>query len=221
MALQTELDTFRTSWEARVGEQIAAMMTGDIEVLRHSGLLERAAKPGDLLPHAPGLVDSHGAPFDLATLAASVPTIITFYRGGWCPYCNIELRAYQALLPDIHAAGGQLVAISPELPDYSMTTAEKNDLTYAVVSDVGGHFASSLGIRFTLSETVRPFYERAGHALPTRNGDGVWALPMPATFVVDKGGIIAASFIEPDYRRRLDPREALAALELLAAKKAA
>ncbi|MEI8147168.1 MAG: redoxin domain-containing protein, partial [Alphaproteobacteria bacterium] len=125
------------------------------------------------------------------------------------------------LLPDIHAAGGQLVAISPELPDHSMTTAEKNDLTYAVVSDVGGHFASSLGIRFTLSETVRPFYERAGHALPTRNGDGVWALPMPATFVVDKGGIIAASFIEPDYRRRLDPGEALAALKLLAAKKAA
>jgi peroxiredoxin len=138
--------------------------------------------------------------------------ILTFYRGGWCPYCNLELRAYQALLAEIHAAGAELVAVSPELPDHSLTTAQKNDLTFTVVSDVGGVLAEALGIRFIISEAVRPFYEKAGHALPTRNGDGVWSVPMPATFVIERGGRIRSAFIEPDYRKRLDPREALTAL---------
>lgn len=141
-----------------------------------------------------------------------VPVILTFYRGGWCPYCNLELRAYQALLPEIRAAGAELVAVSPERPDHSLTTADKNELTFTVLSDVGGALAAALGIRFTLSDTVRPFYEKAGHALPERNGDGTWALPMPATFVIAQGGRIAGAFVEPDYRRRLDPTEALRAL---------
>ncbi len=212
MTLQTELDAFRTGWESRVGSQIASLIAGDIEDLRGSGILDHAAKAGDMLPVAMNLVDQHGKPFDLARLVASRPVIITFYRGGWCPYCNLELRAYQALLADIRAAGAELVAVTPELPDHSLTTAEKNDLSFTVLSDAGGAFASALGIRFILSDAVRPFYEKAGHALPARNGDGVWALPMPATFVVAEGGVIAAAFIEPDYRKRTDPQDALAAL---------
>jgi peroxiredoxin len=88
----------------------------------------------------------------------------------------------------------------------------KNDLAYPVLTDAGGRLASALGIRFTLSDAVRPFYERAGHALPERNGDGSWALPLPATYVLDRGGRLRAAFVEPDYRRRTDPRAALAAL---------
>lgn len=107
------------------------------------------------------------------------------------------------------------------MPDHSLSTAEKNDLGFAVLSDVGGALASSLGIRFTLSDAVRPFYEKAGHALPERNGDGTWALPMPATFVVARGGVIATAFVEPDYRRRLDPTVALVALQSAMTAKAA
>lgn len=143
--------------------------------------------------------------------------IVTFYRGGWCPYCNLELRAYQQALPAIRAAGAELVAVSFERPDHALSTAEKNDLAFTVLSDTGGALASALGIRFTLSDTVRPFYEKAGHALPERNGDGSWALPMPATFVVERGGRIRAAFIEPDYRRRVDPRAALDMLSPMAA----
>lgn len=219
--LQSELDTFRTGWEARVGENIARLIAGDIEDLRSTGILDRAAKVGDTLPVTTNLVDQHREAFDLAALVAQKPVIITFYRGGWCPYCNLELRAYQALLADIRAAGAELVAVTPELPDHSLTTAEKNDLTFTVLSDVGGGFASALGIRFTLSDAVRPFYEKAGHALPERNGDGTWALPMPATFIVGKGGVIAAAFIEPDYRKRLDPKLALEALHASLRAKAA
>jgi peroxiredoxin len=220
-ALQSELDGFRAGWEARVGETIARMIAGDIEDIRASGILAHAAKAGDRLPATANLLDAFSKPFDLAALAMDKPLIVTFYRGGWCPYCNLELRAYQARLADIQAAGAELVAISPELPDHTLSTAEKNQLTYRVLSDVDGKLASALGIRFTLSDTVRPFYEKAGHALPERNGDGQWALPMPATFVIERGGRIAAAFIEPDYRKRMDPAEAIAALQAMGMSQAA
>jgi peroxiredoxin len=221
MTLQSELDTFRASWEARVGEQIARLIGGDIDGLRATGILGHAAKAGDAFPASSNLRDVHDRPFDLQALIAAKPVILTFYRGGWCPYCNLELRAYQALLAAIHAEGAELVAVSPELPDHSLTTAEKNDISFTVLSDVGGELASSLGIRFTLSDAVRPFYEKAGHALPERNGDRAWALPMPATFVIQRGGRIAEAFIEPDYRKRLDPKAALAALRAINTARAA
>jgi peroxiredoxin len=221
MKLQTEFDTFRAGWEARVGEQIAQLIAGDIDNLRATGILDHAAKAGDLFPAKTNLRDAHNEPFDLSALIASKPVIMTFYRGGWCPYCNLELRAYQQLLAAIHAEGAELVAVSPELPDHSLTTAEKNDLSFTVLSDVGGQLASALGIRFTLSDAVKPFYEKAGHALPERNGDGGWSLPMPATFVIERGGRIAEAFVEPDYRKRLDPQDALAALRMITTAKAA
>jgi peroxiredoxin len=221
MSLNRELESFRTAWEARVGEAVARMIAGDIEELRTSGMLDEVARVGDTFPATMNLLDALGRRFDLRAALTSSPAIVTFYRGGWCPYCSLELRAYQRALPEITAAGGRLFAVSPERPDNALTTAEKNDLTFDVLSDVGGDLAAALGIRFTLSDTVRPFYEKAGHALPERNGDGSWALPMPATFVVEAGGRIAAAFVEPDYRKRLDPEDALAALRGLGARSAA
>jgi peroxiredoxin len=210
--LQTDLDAFRTAWEARVGHDIARLIAGDIADLRGSGVLDVAARAGDAFPRVATLLDAQGAPFDLAALLARQAVIVTFYRGGWCPYCNLELRAFQTRLPAIRAAGAELVAVSFEQPDHVRDTAMKNDLAYPVLTDAGGALASALGIRFTLSDAVRPFYEKAGHALPERNGDGSWALPMPASYVVDRGGVIRAAFVEPDYRRRMDPDAAIAAL---------
>jgi peroxiredoxin len=221
MALQAALAEFRSGWEARVGESIAKMIAGDIADLRASGILDRAVKAGQRFPATTNLRDANDKPFDLSALIATKPVVLTFYRGGWCPYCNLELRGYQALLDQFHALGAELVAVSPEQPDHSLSTSEKNGLAFTVLSDTGGTLASALGIRFTLSDAVKPFYEKAGHALPERNGDGAWALPMPATFVIARGGVVAQAFIEPDYRRRLDPAAALAALSSLAAKPAA
>jgi peroxiredoxin len=221
MTLQNELNTFRADWEVRVGEQIASLIGGDIDDLRSTGILDHTAKTGDVLPATANLRDVHNKAFDLKALIAKKPVILTFYRGGWCPYCNLELRAYQALLADIHGEGAELVAVSPELPDHSLSTSEKNDVSFTVLSDIGGQLASALGIRFSLSDAVKPFYEKAGHALPERNGDGAWALPMPATFVIERGGRIASAFIEPDYRKRLDPKDALAALMRIKAPRAA
>jgi peroxiredoxin len=217
MTFQAELDSFRAAWEARVGDAVATLVAGDIEDLRGSGILDRTARAGDAFPTGTTLLDAAGRLFDLGALVARGPVVVTFYRGGWCPYCNLELRAYMARLAEIRAAGAELVAVSFERPDHLRDTAMKNDLAYPVLTDVDGALASALGIRFTLSEAVRPFYEKAGHALPERNGDGAWALPLPATFVVAREGRIRAAFVEPDYRKRTDPRAALDALLPVAA----
>lgn len=221
MSLQNQLDAFRAGWETRVGGTVAALIASDIEALRGSGILDQVAKPGDLWPETGTPIDANAQPFDLSALIRKSTVVLTVYRGGWCPYCNLGLRAFQAQLGAIHDLGAELVAVSPELPDHSLTTAEKNDLAYPVLSDVGGALTEKLGIRYRLSDAVRPFYEKAGHALPDRNGDGEWALPIPATFVIERGGRIAAAFVEPDYRKRLDPVAALAALQRLVTADAA
>lgn len=212
MSLQSELDTFKATWTERVGAAVAQMMTDDNAALLPQ--VESALKAGDRFP-ALALRDQLGRSVDLAALAAAGPLVVTFYRGGWCPYCNLELRAYQKLLADITRLGARLIAVTPETPDNALTTAEKNDLAFTVLSDEKAHLAAALGIRFELSDAVKAYFVKAGHDLPARNGDDRWSLPMPATYVVEKGGRIALAFVDPDYRRRLEPSEAIAALAAL------
>jgi peroxiredoxin len=139
--------------------------------------------------------------------------VVSFYRGGWCPYCNLELRALQAVLPQVRALGAHLVAISPQTPDESLSTAEKNALAFQVLSDTGSRTARGFGIAFDLAEELRPIYARFGHALPDRNGDDTWVLPIPATYVVGQNGRIALGYVDVDYRNRLAPSEVVEALE--------
>lgn len=212
MTLQAELDAFKATWTERVGPGVAQMMADDNTALLPQA--KRALKAGDRFP-ALSLPDQLGRPADVAELAADGPIVVTFYRGGWCPYCNLELRAYQKLLPEITRLGARLIAVTPETPDNALTTAEKNDLAFTVLSDQQGHLADALGIRFELSDAVKAYFVKAGHDLPARNGDDHWSLPMPATYVVEKGGCIALAFIDPDYRTRLEPSDAIAALVAL------
>lgn len=212
MSLQSELDSFKATWTSRVGQSIAQMMTDDNAALLP--LAAKALKAGDSFPDVT-LTDQLGGAIDVATLAAEGPLIVTFYRGGWCPYCNLELRAYQNVLPEITRLGARLIAITPETPDNALTTSEKNDLAFTVLSDEHGRLADALGIRFELSDAVKTYFIKAGHDLPTRNGDDRWSLPMPATYVIEKGGRIAVAYVDPDYRKRLEPSEAIAALTVL------
>jgi peroxiredoxin len=218
MSLQAELDAFKATWTERVGPAVAQMMVDDNGALRPQA--SRALKAGDRFP-AVSLSDQLGRHVDPAGLAADGPLVVTFYRGGWCPYCNLELRAYQKLLPEITRLGAQLIAVTPETPDNALTTAEKNDLAFTVISDAHGRLADALGIRFELSAAVKAYFVRAGHDLPARNGDDRWSLPMPATYVVEKGGRIALAFVDPDYRKRLEPSDAIAALAAIADRQSA
>lgn len=209
MTLQAQLEEFQASWRERVGPDIARLVEDDNAALVE--LANRAIGAGAAFP-ALRLPNHTGGTTDLGALFAQGPLIVTFYRGGWCPYCNLELRAYQDLLPEITARGARLVAVSPETPDNTMSTAEKNALAFDVLTDSGGELADALGIRFELSPAIKALYQKFGHDLPVHNGDGQWSLPMPATYAVKQGGRIAFAHIDPDYRKRLDPQAALNAL---------
>jgi peroxiredoxin len=218
MSLRSELDTFKNAWLERVGPDTAKLVDQDNLALQ--ALASNALRVGDSFP-AMFLKNQLGEDLDLRELADIQPLVVTFYRGGWCPYCNLELRAYQKALPEIEALGARLVAITPETPDNSLSTAEKNDLSFPVLSDAKGLLSEALGIRFELSPAIQALYQKFGHDLPARNGDDRWSLPMPATFVVEKGGVIAFAFVDPDYRKRLEPDAAVDVLRSLASKTAA
>lgn len=218
MPLQDELDAFKVTWTERVGPDIAQMMTDDNASL--APLAAAALKVGDRFPSTV-LTDQLGRTVDIVKAAADKPQVVTFYRGGWCPYCSMELRAYQKALPAIEAAGGALVAVSPEAPDHRLSTAEKNELGFSVLSDVKGYLAEALGIRFELSEAVKAYFVSVGHDLPARNADDKWSVPIPATYVVAPDGTIAFAYVEPDYRKRLDPQVIIGVLEKLKTEAAA
>jgi peroxiredoxin len=214
MSLKAELDAFRSEFMAQVPLEIReAMVRADME-LAASGIAQRALKAGDRAPDF-RLPDARGGYVRLNALLAGGPVVLSFYRGGWCPYCNLELRALQQALPEITRLGATLVAVSPQTPDESLSTAEKNALAFPVLSDAGSATARSFGIAYDLAEQLRPIYTRFGHALPDKNGDESWVLPIPATWVIDTDGTIALAWVDVDYRNRLEPADILAALQSL------
>ena len=144
--------------------------------------------------------------------------IVTFYRGGWCPFCNLELRAYQQMLPDIATAGASLVAISPEKPDETLSTAQKNALTFEVLSDVGQKVGRAFGLVYEFTEELKRAYQGFNLDIPARNGaPDEWALPVSATYIIDRNGSIVYAYTDADYRDRADPREVLTVLTKKAA----
>lgn len=212
--LAAELDEFRETFMATVPAEIRDAMIRADRALAASGIVGRAVKVGDMAPDfaLPGV---DGATVALLDLLAKGPVVLTFYRGGWCPYCNMELRALQKALPTLEGMGATLVAVSPQTPDEGLSTAEKNALAFPVLSDHGSAVAQAFGIAFDLAEELRPIYARFNHALPDVNGVDSWALPVPATFVIARDGRVALAFVDPDYRNRLEPAAILAALARL------
>jgi peroxiredoxin len=206
--LQTtaELDQARDHYRNNVipAEKLTLMDRATDELIA-SGVAASARKVGDQVEDFI-LMDAHGQPVRLKTLLAKGPVVIAFYRGGWCPYCNIQLRGLQRALPEINRYGATLVAISPQLPDNSLSTEEKNKLTFPVLSDIGNVVARRFGIVFPLPDELLETYKAFNHELLVVNGEeGSTELPIPATFVLDKSGTVQFAFVDEDYTKRLDP----------------
>lgn len=211
--LSRQLEEFLAGWKQRVPPERQAVMERHIAHLRETGIGQNAKQVGEPAP-AIVLPDAHGKPFDVAQLLAKGPVIVTFYRGGWCPYCNLELKAYQDVMPRIIAAGASLVAISPEKPDESLNTTEKNALKFPVLSDVGQSVGKSFGLVYAFTDELRAAYDGFKLDIPFKNGaPGEWSLPISATYVIGTDGLVLFADTGVDYRRRTDPLDVLRVLE--------
>lgn len=193
--------------------EISDAFTRGIEAVRASGLSEGALGVGAPAPRFT-LPDASGRPVCLDDLLDTGAAVLCFYRGGWCPYCNLELRAYEALLPELADAGATFAAISPQTPDASLTTAEKLALSYAVLSDVGNEVARAFGLVHAVTGEVAEIFERNGYDMAGRNAQPADAieLPLPATYVVDREGTVRFAFASADYTERAEPSDVLTVL---------
>ncbi len=217
MNLQDQITEFQKEFLKDVPDEVLKIILQATEKLAQSGIKNNSLKVGDKAPSfsLPGV---NGKPVSSIQLLEKGPLILNFYRGGWCPYCNLELKAYQEILPEIKGLGAQLVAISPNMPDKSLSTIEKNSLTFKVLSDVGNKVTRKFGLLFTLDDNLRPIYKQFGINITEDNGDDSYELPFPATYVVNYDGTIVLAFVDADYTKRLDPMEVLKTLKTLKSK---
>ncbi|MEO0529440.1 MAG: peroxiredoxin-like family protein [Planctomycetota bacterium] len=212
-SLQAELDARAAGFAATAPAEMQAAFAQGIDDVRRTGLVETAKNVGDQAPSAV-LNSTTGSPVDLSDLWADGHVVVSFYRGGWCPYCNIQLKALQRSLAKIEGAGATLVAVTPEIAEKAVETSAKNELGFTVLSDKDNRLAKAFGIVFELPEVIRPIYEnRIGLAAYNGNDDN--ELPLSATYVIDSRGVIRWAFLDADYKRRAEPGDIVAAVKAL------
>jgi peroxiredoxin len=213
-ALKDEIDAYNAAKLEKVPADVLATMDQATEELKQSGIEDRAFKTGDTMPDFE-LPNQHGERRRLSDYLAKSSVVLNIYRGGWCPYCNMEMRALHDVLPDIESRGARLVGMAPETPDKAMSTAERHDIAIDILSDAGNQVAEQLGLVFELPQALRPIYEQFGIDLVAYNGDESFKLPVPATYIIGQDGVIGYDFVNADYTQRLEPSEIVAKLDTL------
>jgi len=213
MTLNLGLSDIRASLRDVAPAEIADVLVAHQRDLVDSADASKFAEVGATIGEFT-LPDADGIGVSLAELTADGPAVLVFYRGQWCPYCNLTLRAYQAeLVPELGKHGARLAAVSPQLPDGSAATKESNELGFPVLSDVGNVVARGLGLTFTVAEDVRPTMSGIGADLAKHNGE--WELAHPAVLVVDRERVIRFIDVHPDYTTRTEPAQILETVKSL------
>ena len=212
LAQQTQqaLNEFLSALPADQRRTVAAAF----EELLASNVARDACRIGDNAPLF-NLPNLRAGNLDLQATLSEGPVVLSFYRGSWCPFCNLELNALQQHLPAIRACGARLIAISPEQPEASLGRVQKLNLEFDVLSDLGNRTARDYGLIMNLAETLRPLYLQWGIDLSAANGDESYQLPVPATYVIDSSGVIRAAYIEKDYTKRMEPDDIIDSLQAL------
>lgn len=211
--MRQEFDEYIKKFKASKPEEIQQQMQDAITELEASDE-GKGLKKGDKAPNFT-LPDAAGNSVSLDEQLKQGPVILTFYRGNWCPYCNMELRAYQEIIGEIHGAGAELLAISPQTPDHSMSAQEKHDLEYKVLSDVGNKVADDFNLVYRLPDYLIDIYKGNKLDVDQYNGDAEWTLPVSATYIIASDGTIAYEYTKADYKDRVEPSEVLAELKKL------
>ncbi len=216
-SLKEQIAEYDAEKVKQVPADILEIMDQATNHLKDSKLENNALKTQDIAPEF-SLPNQKNEQQSLRSLLSQSAIVLSFYRGGWCPYCNLELYALQQILPEIEAYGAKLIAISPEVPDHSLSTQEKNNLTFDILYDKGNQLAKQFGLVFTLAEELRPIYDKFDLDIPDHNGDDSFELPMPATYIISQSGRIHYHFINADYTQRSEPVEVLKHLQSLYAE---
>lgn len=212
---QQQVDEFIALQVSRLPAKLIEDLKRPVGQLIQSHATEKVLKEGERVPDFT-LPDTHGHEVTLSHLLKQGPVVITFYRGVWCNFCNLELHAYQEVWPEIQALGASVIAISPQTLEKSRAMEEKQDLTFPVLSDLGNRVARQFGLVFAIDDPVtRAAHTRIDRIVPNFNGDDSWELPMPGTFLVDSSGTIRLAYVEPDFTSRLDPEIVVARLREL------
>lgn len=204
-SLQDQINAKKEQSAGQTPEATKLAYAAGIKAVGDSGIVKSAKQTGALAPDFT-LPNAAGDKTTLSTLLKKGPVVLTWYRGGWCPYCNLTLRALQKVLPEFQAAGAQLVALTPELPDKAAATSSKHQLEFEVLTDLNHQVARSYGVVFQLTPEVRDLY-RQKFNLTDFNGAGAGddQLPLAATYIIGQDGIIRYAFLHADYRERAEP----------------
>ena len=193
--------------------EVRTSFENEQQQLAEAGIPSGVAKAGEQLPDAE-LLDAHGKPTTLYQALGDQPAVVVFYRGAWCPYCNLTLRTYQVELAEpLTQRGANLIAISPQQPDGSLTMQETNELTFTVLSDAGNTIAGKLGILTEPTDDAKAAQAKVGLDVAAANADGTAVIPMPTTVIVDGAGKIRWIDVHPNYTSRSEPAEILAAFD--------
>jgi peroxiredoxin len=160
-----------------------------------------------------------GKDVTLGQLLSGKPTVLVFYRGGWCPYCSLQLGNLRLIENDLVAAGYQLLAISPDRPEELRRTLDEQSITYTLVSDSSGAAMKAFGIGFVLDDATTAKYAGFGIDIDKASGESHHGLPVPSVFIVDGAGAIQFAYAHPDYRVRVPSEVVLAAAQAIAADK--
>lgn len=212
MSLKAQFDAYNVQKEAKLPGDVLALMAQTNEELIAQHIKDNALQVGAKVSNFS--LNNHSAEqVELADLLNNGPVIISFYRGNWCPYCNLELKALNDHLPEFKTHNAQLVAISPQLPDETLSSAQKNALEFDVLSDINNKVAEQFGLLFTLDERIVALYSQFGIDFEKYYGNKSYKLPLPATYVINQKGIITYAFLNEDYTLRAEPTDVLAALE--------
>ncbi|HXV71635.1 MAG TPA: peroxiredoxin-like family protein [Acidimicrobiia bacterium] len=209
MTLREELATRYEQGKLDLPQETRDMYDRALASLASSGIADRALAEGDEAPDFE-LPDANGEPVRLSELLETGPVILSFYRGQWCPFCNLELQALQRAMTEIESVGATLVAVSPNKPDITMTTVEKHSLTFPVLSDHDNVVARQFNLVYEMTPENIENYRAKGRDIATWNGTGKWELPIPATYVIDQAGIIRYAFVDTNHRVRAEPAEVVA-----------
>jgi len=212
VTIHEQSEQLKAAAAERLPSDVAETFDRSIQDLLDQGIPAGTLQVGDTLESF-SLTDATGAPVTLDELVDSGPAVIVFYRGGWCPYCNLALRTYQReLLPELGAFGARLVAISPQSPDQSLSTVEKAELDFTVLSDPGNRVAHRVGIVFQQADEVLEAQRKLGLDLAQVNAEGSTQLPRPSVLIVDKDRTVRFVDVQPDYTARTEVADILAGL---------